>query len=114
MTFGPDEEVLQEQMSKLLVGMWGVHLYRSSSGIVHFAKILSCCKLFISTSTGTFHLASLVGTPTITLFGSTRFASPKRWRGIGDISKQRHYILKQDPKERTRVLEEIVKEIAAF
>ena len=79
LTFGPDEKELYEEMQNRLYGE-NVVFYFSLDGIVYFTKLLSSFKLFVSTSTGTFHLASLVGCPTMTFFGDSKFASAFRWK----------------------------------
>ena len=91
-----------------------VVFYISDGGIVNFAKIISGFSLFVSTSTGTYHLASMVGTPTLTFFADTLFASAKRWKSIGDESKQTHYMLPQDLDKRKEILKEVKKRLASF
>ena len=107
MTFGPDEKELYEAMQNRFEGL-DVVFYLSVDGLVYFAKLISQFKLFVSTSTGTYHLASLVGTPTMTFFGSSLFASASRWKGIGDEKLQTHCML---PIEGTKEREEMFKEI---
>jgi ADP-heptose:LPS heptosyltransferase len=98
LSFGPDEKQLCEEMHRRLVNE-DVILYISQEGIVNFAKLISGCKLFVSTSTGTYHLASLVGTPTLTFFGDSLFASASRWKSVGDAKLQTHFML---PKEQSK------------
>ena len=115
LTFGPDEAKLKQNMEHLLrENAKRVHFYLSQEGIVHFAKIISGFRLFVSTSTGTYHLASLVGTPTLTFFADTLFASSKRWKSIGDEKLQKHYMLPEDEVKRKEILEEVKKELKAF
>lgn len=104
MTFGPDEEGLYEQAKELL-GDSRVILYRSEGSVVDFAMLLSSFKLFISTSTGTYHLASAVGCETVTFFADTLFASAARWKSIGE--KQHHYMIPLDKKGRMEMFETI-------
>jgi len=95
MTFGPgDERFLQE--AKVLTKGIDVILYESSEGLLHFAKLISSFKLFVSTSTGTYHLAALVGTSTMTFFGASLFASVKRWKAVSDVAKQQAFMLPTD------------------
>jgi len=110
MTFGPDERELYEDMKTRLSDV-DVVFYLSVDGLVYFAKLISQCKLFVSTSTGTYHIASLVGTPTITFFADSLFASAKRWRGVGEIEKQKHFTLYEDAKQRADVFEKIKREL---
>ncbi|QOP46128.1 glycosyltransferase family 9 protein [Sulfurimonas paralvinellae] len=110
LTFGPDEIALKEDMSERLKNE-DVIFYPSNDGIVNFAKLISNFKLFVSTSTGTYHLASLVGTATLTFFGDSNFASSKRWKSIGDEKLQKHYMLPQDEAKRKEMFEEVKKEL---
>jgi ADP-heptose:LPS heptosyltransferase len=104
MTFGPDEEKLYHDAKELL-GESRVILYRSVGSVVDFAVLLSHFKLFISTSTGTYHLASAVGCETFTFFGDSRFASCARWKSIG--AKQHHFMIPLDPNGRAEMFETV-------
>lgn len=108
MTFGPDEEKLYTYCKEKLKGK-NVVFYLSTNGLVHFAKIISGMKLFVSTSTGTYHLAALVGTPTMTFFADSAFASAKRWKSVSDESKQQHYMLPQESSKRDEMFEDVKK-----
>jgi ADP-heptose:LPS heptosyltransferase len=112
MTFGPDEKELCESMKDRFLGE-DIVFYLSLEGLVYFAKLVSNFKLFVSTSTGTYHIASLVGTPTMTFFADTLFASSKRWKSIGDENLQRHYMIPLDEERRGvlfgKVRDEIIK-----
>ena len=113
LTFGPDEKELYEEMQLRLAGEDVVY-YLSLDGLVYFAKLVSNFKLFVSTSTGTYHIASAVGTPTMTFFADTLFASAARWKSIGKSSKQKHYMLPQDEQKRSAIFKEVSKELFAF
>lgn len=113
LTFGPDEKELQQEMQKRLQDTSAV-FYLSNEGIINFAKLISRFKLFVSTSTGTYHLASLVGTPTMTFFGDSLFASAARWKSVGDESLQKHYMLSQDETNRKIIFESVKKELSTF
>ena len=113
LTFGPDEEALYQTMRQKLQGR-AVEYKVSKEGIVAFAEFLAGVRLFVSTSTGTYHLASLVGTPTLTFFADTLFASSKRWKGVGDEKLQKHYMLPEDEQKRRAVLEEVKKKLSSF
>ncbi len=104
MTFGPDEEKLYHDAKELL-GESRVILYRSVGSVVDFAALLSHFKLFISTSTGTYHLASAVGCETFTFFGDSRFASCARWKSIG--ANQHHFMIPLDPNGREEMFETV-------
>ncbi|MFZ2889781.1 glycosyltransferase family 9 protein [Sulfuricurvum sp.] len=104
MTFGPDEEKLYEEAKELLDES-RVILYRSRGSVVDFAKLLSSFKLFISTSTGTYHLASAVGCETFTFFADSLFASAARWKSIGE--KQSHFMIPSDSAGRESMFEKV-------
>ena len=113
LTFGPDETALREDMQKRLKNE-NVVFYLSNEGIVNFAKLIANFKLFVSTSTGTYHLASLVGTPTMTFFGDSNFASAKRWKSIGDAKLQKHYMLPLDKSKREAMFESVRNELLSL
>lgn len=106
MTFGPDEQKLYDKCKEKLAG-FDVTFYISKEGLVNFAKILTGFKLFVSTSTGTYHLAALVGTPTMTFFANTLFASAKRWKSISDESMQKNYMIPHDEQKRAEMFEDV-------
>ncbi|MCW8954526.1 MAG: glycosyltransferase family 9 protein [Sulfurimonas sp.] len=112
MTFGPDEKELYENMQNRFFGK-NVIFYLSLEGLVYFAKLISSFKLFISTSTGTYHIASLVGTPTMTFFADSLFASPKRWKSVGDSKLQKHYMIPSDKEKREELFEKVKRELLA-
>jgi len=103
MTFGPDEKELYEDMQNRFMNE-DIVFYLSLEGLVYFAKLVSSFKLFISTSTGTYHVASLVGTPTLTFFADSLFASSKRWKSVGDESKQQHFMIPSDADKKQKLL----------
>lgn len=106
MTFGPGEEGLYEEAKQKAAGL-DVLFYQSEKGIVDFARLLASFHLFVSTSTGTYHLAALVGTPTMTFFGDSLFASVKRWKAISDESIQHPYMIPIDIASRTVLFEQV-------
>ena len=108
LTFGPDEKDLYEEMQTRFMA-YNVVLYFSQESVHYFAKLISNFKLFVSTSTGTYHLASLVGTPTMTFFADSLFASSKRWKSIGEEELQSNYMIpsNKDNKEKLFKDEEI-------
>jgi len=110
MTFGPDEVELYEKMQMKFFGT-NIVFYLSLEGLVYFAKLVSNFKLFVSTSTGTYHIASLVGTPTMTFFGNSLFASAKRWKSVGDIKKQKHFMIPTEKEPRDALFDEVRKEL---
>jgi len=110
MTFGPDEKELYEAMQDRFSGE-DVVFYLSLDGIIYFAKLISQFKLFVSTSTGTYHLASLVGTPTLTFFADSLFASASRWKGVGDDKLQKNFMLPKDEDKHQKMFKAIKLEL---
>lgn len=110
LTFGPDEKELCETMQEKLRGRKAV-FYVSQEGLVAFAKLISGFAYFVSTSTGTYHLASLVGTRTITFFADTLFASAARWKSIGDAALQEHFMIPCAEGEREKVFIQVQKKV---
>ncbi|MDH4945454.1 glycosyltransferase family 9 protein [Sulfurimonas sp. C5] len=113
LTFGPDETDLYKEMQKRFE-VKNIVFYLSTDGLITFAKLISNFKLFVSTSTGTYHVASLVGTATMTFFGDSLFASAKRWKSVGDTELQRHYMLPVNEQKRQEIFEEVKKELVSF
>ena len=113
LTFGPDEEALYQEMQRRFQNT-SVVLYISEDGLIHFAKLIANCKLFISTSTGTYHLASLVGCATMTFFADSLFASAARWKSVGDEKLQHHFMLPSDAKKRAEVFEQVKDALATL
>jgi len=111
-TFGPGDEAFFGEFQQLK-GSLKCKGYFSKGSVLDFAMLISHFKLFVSTSTGTFHLASAVGTPTMTFFADTLFASDKRWRGIGKQSLQQNYMLPQNTEMRLAVLEKVTADLVA-
>ncbi len=110
LTFGPDEKDLLENMKNRLKDK-DVVFYLSTDGLVEFARLISKFKLFISTSTGTYHLASLVGTPTLTFFADSLFASSARWKAIGDEKLQKHFMIPLEKGKRDELFEAVKREM---
>ncbi len=110
LTFGPDEVALCEEMTKRLKKE-KIIFYISQNGIVNFAKLISNFKLFVSTSTGTYHLASLIACPTLTFFADSLFASSKRWKSVGEERLQKDFMIPHEKKERDPLFEKIKKEL---
>jgi len=111
-TFGPGEDDLYERVKE--TSLPKVVLYKSVGSIMDFAKLISSFELFISTSTGTYHLAAMVGTPTMTFFADTLFASSRRWKSISDERIQNNKMIPLEVNRRQEFFETIKKEIAAL
>ncbi|MBL0708268.1 MAG: glycosyltransferase family 9 protein [Sulfurimonas sp.] len=106
LTFGPDELELYKEMQNRLK-QYNIIYYYSQESILYFAKLISKFKLFVSTSTGTYHLASLVGTPTITFFADSLFASSARWKGVGDEKLQQNFEIASDEGKKYKLLRKV-------
>lgn len=113
MTFGPGEEDLYAQSIELCDGL-DVIFYRSTEGIVEFTKLLASFRLFVSTSTGTYHLAALVNTPTMTFFGDSLFASSRRWKSVSDEKLQMNRMIPLEPAQRAAFFEETKAELLSW
>ncbi len=113
LTFGPDEKKLYEEM-QIRLRDEDVVFYFSLEGLLYFSKLISRFKLFVSTSTGTYHAASLVGCPTMTFFGDSLFASAKRWKSVGDERMQQHFMLSVDESERDVIFENIKEKLLSI
>lgn len=105
-TFGPGDELFLENF-KRLKGNLQCEVFVSKGTVLDFAKVVANFALFVSTSTGTYHIASLVGTPTMTFFADTLFASAKRWKSIGDETIQHNYMIPLEPQARTALFEKV-------
>lgn len=113
MTFGPDEEKLYNE-AKSLLSQSRVILYLSQGSVVDFAALLSRFKLFVSTSTGTYHLASASGCETFTFFGDSKFASAARWKSVGEEAKQHPFMIPLDVQGRAQMFERVKRELKSF
>ncbi len=113
LTFGPDEEALRREATRKAQGL-DVVFYTSRDGLVAFAKLLSRFRLFVSTSTGTYHLAAAVGTPTLTFFADSLFASVKRWKAVSEEHLQHPYMLSGKAEERIKQFHMIKKELGTL
>jgi len=109
-TFGPGDEAFHQAFAEKK-GDLQAKFYISQGSVADFSKLIASFKLFISTSTGTFHLASAVGTTTMTFFADSLFASDKRWQGIGDKALQHNYMIPQDPQERQKLFKTVQKDL---
>ncbi|MDQ7003137.1 MAG: glycosyltransferase family 9 protein, partial [Ghiorsea sp.] len=105
-TFGPGDELFLAEFKKYK-GNLNAQTYVSQGSVADFSALIASFSLFISTSTGTFHLASAVGTATMTFFADSLFASAKRWKGIGDEALQHHYMLPQEELARQAMFETV-------
>jgi ADP-heptose:LPS heptosyltransferase len=111
-TFGPGEDELYNTVKK--ASLKGVVLYKSQGSIMDFATLISSFSLFVSTSTGTYHLAAMVGTPTMTFFADTLFASSKRWKSISDEKIQMNRMIPLEIQKRAEFFEKTRDELLSL
>ncbi|MBE0499534.1 MAG: glycosyltransferase family 9 protein [Campylobacterales bacterium] len=111
-TFGPGEDELYDAVKK--ASLKGVVLYKSQGSVMDFATLIGSFRLFVSTSTGTYHLAAMVGTPTMTFFADTLFASSKRWKSISDPSIQMNRMIPLEIQKRAEFFEKTKAELLSW
>ncbi|EPJ55484.1 MAG: hypothetical protein OFPI_03480 [Osedax symbiont Rs2] len=90
-TFGPDDQNLRQQLSEKLD--FAAILYNSSGSLTSFCLLLSHFQLFVSTSTGTMHLAAASNTATLSFFGEDSVSSPQRWASVSSSEQQHNIVL---------------------
>jgi ADP-heptose:LPS heptosyltransferase len=66
------------------------------STLLDYCYLIRDSELLISTSTGPMHLAGALNIKTVSFFGGSLFASPKRWQTVNDLSKQYNFIINQN------------------
>ena len=93
-SFGPDDDVSKEYIKANID--FDASIKDDFESIWEFTKYIAKAKVFISTSTGPMHLAGLSNTITLSFFGASDFASPRRWSTISDIKYQHNFILKEN------------------
>jgi ADP-heptose:LPS heptosyltransferase len=109
-SFGPDDDISKEYI-KVNID-FNASIKDDFKSIWEFTKYIAKAKVFISTSTGPMHLAGLSNTKTLSFFGISDFASPKRWSTISDIKYQYNYVLKENyTKEEYKIIESKLLEI---
>ncbi len=93
-TFGPSDQFLLDQVKHTLD--FPAILISNPMSLVDFSKFISESRLFVSTSTGPMHLAGAVNTPTLSFFGTSLFASDRRWAPISDPKHQSNFLVRPD------------------
>lgn len=109
-TFGPGDEHFLKEFNRLK-NDFNFKVYESKGSVSEFAQLIASFKLFVSTSTGTYHIASAVGTQTMTFFADTLFASSKRWKSIGNANLQNNYMIPLDENNRRNLFEKVKEDI---
>jgi len=98
-SFGPDDEASKKFIKEKLD--FKAEIKDNFATLIELTKFIASSKLFVSTSTGPMHLAGMTNTRTLSFFGNTLFASPKRWATISDVIKQNNFVLSVDYDENT-------------
>ncbi len=88
-TFGPDDKTSKGYVQKNS----DFEIKDDFNSLWDFTIFLSKVRLFVSTSTGPMHLASLSNTPTLSFFGDSNFASYKRWKPESIDEVQNNFLL---------------------
>jgi len=85
-TFGPDDDLNKQYIEKHLD--FDAEVINSNNSLLSFCQLLNNVDVLVSTSTGPMHLAGALNIHTLSFFGSSQFAGPKRWATVSDSSKQ--------------------------
>lgn len=83
---GPGERGLADGLSERL-GNLPHSIHDSTEGLAAYARVLACCDVFISGSTGTLHLAGALNLKTAGLHLPIGTATLLRWQPINDPSR---------------------------
>ena len=89
-TFGPDDLQTKIQIQTLIDKQ---DLIYQPLTLLDFCNLINDSEMLISTSTGPMHLAGALDIKTISFFGSTLFASPKRWATISTAKQQHNFVI---------------------
>jgi ADP-heptose:LPS heptosyltransferase len=111
-TFGPDEYDLREEVEGKVD--YDAVFYLSDRGVYRFCQLISNFALFVSTSTGTMHLAGAVNINTMSFFGDELAASPKRWATLNEYEKQMNVTIPFDKGNRKEVVDDINNKLIDF
>ena len=97
-----------EEVKKLVD--FEAYFFNSKLSLLDFCKLLTNFELFVSTSTGTMHLAGAVNIKTLSFFGNTLFASSNRWGSINEEHKQHNFMIEHS-KEQYELIDKTLCEI---
>jgi ADP-heptose:LPS heptosyltransferase len=90
-TFGPSDQRICDEIRSALD--FPAVVIDDPMPLIDFCKYISESMLFVSTSTGPMHLAGAVNTPTLSFFGTSLFASDKRWAPINNPQYQSNFLV---------------------
>lgn len=77
---GRDSDPVQEVSRRAGVAAW------PQGNLREFIALLACADALVSIDTGPMHIASALGTPTVSIFSPLRSVSPRRWAPRGNLS----------------------------
>ncbi len=96
-SFGPDDREVRE-IVKREINFPAVLLERNMS-LIEFSRYVAQSCLVVSTSTGPMHLAGAYNVPTVSFFGTSKFASSNRWATISERNQQHNFPVGPDYSE---------------
>ncbi len=91
--FGPDDLDTKDKV-KALIPTSDI-IYQPPT-VIDYCYLIRDSELLISTSTGPMHLAGALNIKTVSFFGDSLFASPKRWASVSKTSKQLNIEIDKD------------------
>lgn len=112
-TFGPSDQRLREEIRAALD--FPAVVIDDPMPLIDFCKYISQSMLFVSTSTGPMHLAGAVNTPTLSFFGTSLFASNRRWAPINNPQYQSNFLVgaTYEPELVDRIEEQMIIQLQA-
>ena len=96
-TFGPDDLKTKEKIQLLIDTKMIIYQPKT---LLDFCDLINDSELLVSTSTGPMHLAGALNIKSISFFGNTLFASPKRWATVSEKTKQNNFMMGVDSFEK--------------
>jgi ADP-heptose:LPS heptosyltransferase len=88
--FGPDDIAAKDKVKGLILKSDIIH---QPPTVLDYCFLIRDSELLISTSTGPMHLAGVLNIDTVSFFGSSLFASSKRWATVSKMSKQSNFMI---------------------
>lgn len=103
LTCGPGEEASVESLHQRMPDDVAAVMYRSTDGLVAFAKSIATAQLMVAGSTGPLHIAGALDVPTVGFFPAKRSATPLRWRPCNSEGRTISFSPELDSKELTNM-----------
>lgn len=112
-TFGPSDQRARDEIRAALD--FPAIVIDDPMPLIDFCKYISQSMLFVSTSTGPMHLAGAVNTPTLSFFGTSLFASDRRWAPINNPQYQSNFLVgaTYEPALVDRIEAQMIKQLQA-